>query len=510
MFDAAGLTGSELLELAVTRLQAEDAGGLEPAVALERLRTLMSARERLQAVALSAVRDGDVRELYALDGAGSIRGWLRAQPCGEDGQLMLARRLATRTLVAQALTDGSIGVRTAGQVCAALDKVPAQTSAEVVTAVLIDGVGQLLAAAQGGCPDEVLTPQSLAQRRADREVLAQAAARVDLDAAARIEPALVLLARRLAPNLLGHALRQLVEAIQPDGHDTPVADPYFVQLRPLMDGDWDLLGLLDPATGQALADQLGRHQVDGEQQEADRQAVHLRLVRITSPDAEEQPVAEAPSELALFDQVTAEVTAEADGPGRPGTLVPAGRWRHDAFAALLQQATAARAGATTAPPASLTITASLATLLGEAGALPGLLHRPGSPPVPLPTATIQRLGCNSLLSAVLVDACGHPIGAAGEHRAANRRERRAMRSQWGASCAVKGCANTRTVPHHVRPWWISKQTKLADLAPLCEHCHHDLHEGRRTLLPATAATSTTTAGPPPRPRPHNPALLSPS
>lgn len=26
-----------------------------------------------------------------------------------------------------------------------------------------------------------------------------------------------------------------------------------------------------------------------------------------------------------------------------------------------------------------------------------------------------------------------------------------------------------------------KQTRLRDLAPLCEHCHHDLHEGHATL-----------------------------
>ena len=495
----AELTGTQLLQLAVQRLQAETACELDPTAALERLRVLMDSRERLQAVALEAIRDGDVRELFALDGAGSIRGWLRAQPCGDDGQLMLARRLTERPQVTGALAAGHIGVRAAAQLCTALDKVPAHIDDDIVTAVIIDGIGQLLKAAHGASPDDALTDQGRAQRQADLALLADAAGRIELAPAPRCEPGLVLLARRLTPNLLGTALRQLVQAIQPDGTDAPAADPYFLQLRPLLDGDWDLLGLLDPATGQALADQLARHQVNNDQHDADRQAVHLRLVSVTNttgsasqgeagpadaadsePEtAREQVEAERARELALFDQAIADSFAR---PGRPGTPVPVGRWRHDAFAALLQLASRADPEASTPAPAELTITCQLSTLLGKAGSLPGLLHRPGSPPVPLPTATLQRLGCHSILSAVLTDAAGHPIGAASTHRHANRRERRAMRAQWGATCAVKGCANTRTVPHHVHPWWTSRQTILKDLAPLCQHCHHDLHEGRRTLL----------------------------
>jgi hypothetical protein len=63
----------------------------------------------------------------------------------------------------------------------------------------------------------------------------------------------------------------------------------------------------------------------------------------------------------------------------------------------------------------------------------------------------------------------------------NRRERRALRARWGPNCAVDGCHSTRTVPHHVVPWWLSQLTRLRDLVPLCAGCHHDLHEGHRTL-----------------------------
>ena len=36
-------------------------------------------------------------------------------------------------------------------------------------------------------------------------------------------------------------------------------------------------------------------------------------------------------------------------------------------------------------------------------------------------------------------------------------------------------------PHHVLPWWLSHRTRQRDLIPLCTSCHHDLHEGHRTL-----------------------------
>ncbi|MCW2606286.1 MAG: hypothetical protein JWO60_979, partial [Frankiales bacterium] len=46
---------------------------------------------------------------------------------------------------------------------------------------------------------------------------------------------------------------------------------------------------------------------------------------------------------------------------------------------------------------------------------------------------------------------------------------------------VNGCTLPGTIPHHAEPFWKSRQTKLADLAPLCEHHHHDVHEGHKTL-----------------------------
>jgi hypothetical protein len=131
-------------------------------------------------------------------------------------------------------------------------------------------------------------------------------------------------------------------------------------------------------------------------------------------------------------------------------------------------------------PVPLTVVAGLDTLEGRSGALPGTLLLPTGP-VAVSTAGVRRSGCHSRLTAVLLDAAGQPVGASGSHRHATERERRALRARWGDYCAVNGCSSTRTVPHHVRPWWLTGRTRLDDLIPLCKGNHHDVHDGHRTL-----------------------------
>ena len=144
--------GAERLSAAVEVLLGEDVVELPGPVALERLRTVLACAERLKAAALTGVRDLDSRELYALDAAGSARTWLRRQPGGEDGQVTLARRLAARPAVSHALAAAQIGLRSAGQLCTALEHVPDDLDDTLVTAVLQDGIGRLLLEQTGGTP----------------------------------------------------------------------------------------------------------------------------------------------------------------------------------------------------------------------------------------------------------------------------------------------------------------------------------------------------------------------
>ena len=81
-----GGTGLELLDAAVAVLLTQDPSKLAPKAALARASALMTARERLQAATLTAVRDVDLRELFVLEHAGSTRSWLRRQAGGEGKQ----------------------------------------------------------------------------------------------------------------------------------------------------------------------------------------------------------------------------------------------------------------------------------------------------------------------------------------------------------------------------------------------------------------------------------------
>ena len=79
------LPAVQALGRVVDRLLAEAPVGLDGATALARASAVLVARERLGAVALTAVRDVHLRELYALDACGSTRGWLRTQLGGDQG-----------------------------------------------------------------------------------------------------------------------------------------------------------------------------------------------------------------------------------------------------------------------------------------------------------------------------------------------------------------------------------------------------------------------------------------
>lgn len=454
------LSGAELLTLAVDRLQSEEPSSLPAQVALDRTRTLIEASERLVSVRLAAVRDVDRRELFALDGAGSTRGWLRTQLGGERGQLSTARRLEQRPLVEAALAAGQVSSRASEQLCVVLDKVPSTVDEGQLVGVIRDGIRGLLQSYTGGiAPDTVVTQELLAARAEAAEVLDACCADTTGEPAARLEPALVLLARRLTPGHLGPALRWLLDALLPDG-SAGDDDPYYFELRELLDGDVDVRGHLSPEVGRGLAEEVARRV------EAAKQAAR----------AQENA---APSDAGPADLSSAwDAAFEAASP--PGRVISAGRRRHDALAQLLDDLAGVTLGTGQPLPVRLTITTTLEALEGRLGALPGMLHTSGQP-VALRTAQLRRMGCYSEINAVLLDALGNPIGASHTRRNLTRRERRALRAQGGPTCAVAGCTGTRTLPHHVEPYWWTRLTRYRDTIPICEHCHHDVHDGHRTL-----------------------------
>ena len=97
---------------------------------------------------------------------------------------------------------------------------------------------------------------------------------------------------------------------------------------------------------------------------------------------------------------------------------------------------------------------------------------------PIPPATAQRLCCEALLTAVIVNADGTVDQVCEEQRTANRKQRRQLAAMY-STCAHPHCqvgfSNCRI--HHIV--WFSRggKTVLGNLVPLCETHHHLVHEG---------------------------------
>jgi len=543
-----GGSGVELLALAVERLLAEDPSLLAPELALGRTAALLRGRERVQAATLAAVRDVDGRELYALEQAGSTGSWLRRQVGGQAGQLLLARRLLERPVVAAAFAAGLIAQRPAGQLCAMLDRVPDDVAEPRLAGALADGIGSLLTGVTGwtGLAPEQLPPATAALRREVSMVLADCLAQVGACPAVRLEPAVLLLARHLPAGQLGWALELVLDALDPTAPAEPLGSRFSLELQPVLDGEWDLRGHLDPETGALLAAELDRQERATNTAAAQNAAAQNAAAQNAAADnatadgdpevalevdgAGEADVADGEAadgqawDGAAWDGETADdetwddetwdgavpddlvpdhVGADAesahpvgpadevffaglDGPrdehqtSSPRRLLLRGARRHAALGQLLRDAADHDTGGGRPAPAVLLLTATVDQLQARPGSLPALLHTVG-PPVPLARETLQRLGCHSELNMVVLDALGRPVGASTTLRSATHRQRLALRAVWGPWCAVAGCSQTATVPHHVRPWWSSRHTVLHDLLPLCQHDHRDLHEGHRTL-----------------------------
>lgn len=472
----------------------EDPTPLPGPVALGRLQALLAVQQAVDVAVLSAVRDLDARSLWALDGAGSSRCWLRQQTGGNENDLTLARRLGERPQVDAASRAGEVSVRAAGQLCAALELLPDELDDEVVRSVLEHGIGGptgLLATATGGqAPDAALSPEVRSRREQAQSVLDACVADTTSAPADRLEPALVLLARLVDSASLGPGLRLVTDALRPDAADAEAErreKGYYLDLVEVMDGAGDVRGHVDPVT----------------------LALFRRLIEVRErgpvPDEAAAAGGPAPPDDGVPAPGTRDVTADdtpdeaderpggrADAAGRPIVegeprgLLGTGQRRYHALKQLLADAAAAEQagvepGLGSPPQVELLLVAAPDALAGAPGAMPATLDtRRGS--IPVRPSTLQRMACAAAgVSAVLRDAEGRPVGASGTHRHATRRERRTLRAQWGPRCAVRGCRNRATIPHHVIPWWLVRRTRLADLVPLCEHHHRDVHDGHRTL-----------------------------
>jgi hypothetical protein len=97
---------------------------------------------------------------------------------------------------------------------------------------------------------------------------------------------------------------------------------------------------------------------------------------------------------------------------------------------------------------------------------------------PMPISTVQRLCCEAIITAVIVNPDGTIDQICAEQRTANRAQRRQLAAMY-ATCAHPHCevafSNCRI--HHIQWWTKGGKTILSNLLPLCETHHHLVHEG---------------------------------
>jgi hypothetical protein len=96
----------------------------------------------------------------------------------------------------------------------------------------------------------------------------------------------------------------------------------------------------------------------------------------------------------------------------------------------------------------------------------------------LPVSTVQRLCCEATIGAVVVDPDGTVDRICADQRTAGRAQRRMLAAMY-STCAHPHCnvgfSSCRI--HHIVWFTRGGKTVLANLLPLCETHHHQVHEG---------------------------------
>ena len=113
---------------------------------------------------------------------------------------------------------------------------------------------------------------------------------------------------------------------------------------------------------------------------------------------------------------------------------------------------------------------------------------------PLATETARRLLCDSRFQVVVQDRHGVTVGVGTTTRVVSPAMRRALLRRDGG-CRFGGCTSTRFLEaHHIVPW--PSPTTMGNLALICWHHHHAVHEGGWRLFgnPNGALHATTHTG----------------
>ncbi|MCU1673200.1 MAG: hypothetical protein JWN77_1313, partial [Frankiales bacterium] len=234
---------------------------LAPEQALRLTQALLVAQDRIRALALRQVADVERRQLHELDGSPSTRTWVSEQQTSMTrAEVALARALDRVPQVAARIAAGGLSVDDGVLISQALARlrphvdrpdglVDGQPGEQVVHALLVDGIPQLVGEARGGLADEDPVLQRLRARLTEL-------ATAPLPELARLEGGFLLLAAAVEPAQLRTALGVLVDAVLPRQLEDSAEDAdrnRHLDLRKHDDrAGWSVRGELDDETGELL------------------------------------------------------------------------------------------------------------------------------------------------------------------------------------------------------------------------------------------------------------------
>jgi len=130
-------------------------------------------------------------------------------------------------------------------------------------------------------------------------------------------------------------------------------------------------------------------------------------------------------------------------------------------------------------PVSLQVTATVETLKALAGAAGGEMEFS----LPLPSATVQRLACDSSVMRVLFEADSLPVDVGRSRRLVDGGLRKALAVR-DKHCQWPGCERPASWcdGHHVVHWVDGGETNLENTVLLCKRHHRMVHEGGWKLI----------------------------
>jgi hypothetical protein len=459
----------ETLVAVVDALAQEVPADLPGAVSLERAKVLLAQSDRLRTLALKALSDVEVRQLYAQEGAPTTGAWVRGLDVqGVTGrEVALARRLRSVPQVEAELMAGRLSSKAGSQVTTAVGKarpfldrpdnlIDGQDGEAVLYGVLVDGICEVLAEQRGGAPADDPEQEGL---RAELEDLVLA----DVPQLVRLEAAFVLLAQRSVPELLASTLSLLLDALLPQQHDARARkadeDASVLLQRNHGRSGWHVNGEVDDELGEML-DTI------------------VRAERVVDPEA----VADTDAWRAAEHEDLSGLDPRfwPDRYARPRTR---GQQNHAALkAALRRLLDEGLLGTREKALPHVAVTTSLDFVQGVPGALPARAMSGAR----WSRMQVRRLLCRGEFTRMVLDAGRRVVEVSHTQRTLTAIERQILYLQWGHACARDSCirgpaTGDPLVPHHGNLFSQCGTTSVADSVPFCKQDHHYLHDDRRVL-----------------------------